>query len=255
VYLSRKWRLAMKPLRTSASFWTRTIALLVGSVAASFASAGLASIYGTVDVRCPLCSTKFKVMRLMSSFVAPSSKDLRPITGIGWPSALPECPECHFVMFKDDIPGRDWFKCRELVASANYKEHSKRAEYYLLGLIYEKLGKDDATLGETYMKAAITEEKDTANFKEDLKLAEKHFAAFVTKDDSHEKEWQNAQMLIGEIKRRAGEFDEAKKHFETVNTLKEFRDIRLGEIIDYQMKLIAKKDSDAHTMEDLRKSK
>ena len=97
------------------------------------------------------------------------------------------------------------------------------------------------TIGHVFVKASWQEEADQKQLSEDLKLSEKHFAAFLAKAGKHDEAWQTAQLLIGEIKRRLKNFDESKKHFNGLKAMKEFQGNHLEQIIDYQLTLIEKR--------------
>ena len=213
-----------------------------------------ASTFRPVKKTCPLCQAEFSFMAQGSGFQSTMRLDLKPVGAIAAPWPIPVCPKCKFVLYSDDIPKEELEKCQKIVSGAAYKEHSERASYYLLGILDEKMEKDDLTIGHIYLKASWQEERDTKQLSEDLQLSQKHFDAFLAKASEHNESWQTAQLVVGEIKRRLKNFDESKKHFEGLKAMKEFQGNQLEKIIDFQLRLIAKKDSDPHSMKEMDKT-
>ena len=211
----------------------------------------LASTFRPVQKTCPLCKTEFSAMAAMSGTQFSSRTDLKPLGAIAAPWPMPVCPKCKFVLYGDDIPKDELAKCQTIVSDAAYKEISKRASYYLLGSLYEKLNKEDMTIGHVFLKASWQEEGNLMQLNEDLQLSEKHFAAFLAKANEHDKSWQTAQIVVGEIKRRLKNFDAAKKHFDGLKQMTEFQGNQLEKMIDFQLKLIAKNDSAPHSLKDM----
>jgi uncharacterized protein (DUF2225 family) len=229
--------------------------LLAGLAIMGTAVTVAALTYKLVKKTCPLCKTDFKFMEEASGTQLTVELDLRPIGPIDAPWPIPVCPKCKFVLYQDQIAQEELEKCQRIVSGADYKSHSERASYYLLGILYEKLEKDDLTLANVFLKASWQEEGSGSKFEEDLKISEKHFAAFLAKASKHDQAWRSAQLVIGEIKRRLKHFDESKKHFEGLKTMKEFQENLFGRIVDFQLRLIAEKDSNPHSLQEMDKAK
>ncbi|MGO9113832.1 MAG: hypothetical protein ACLP9L_31770 [Thermoguttaceae bacterium] len=229
----------------------RIMAPLVGLAGLGMAVLAVASDFDSVQKTCPLCKTTFSIWEQVSGTQFSMRSDLKPLGPIAAPGPIPVCPKCNFVLYSGDIPKEELDKCQRIVSGSTYKEHSKRASHYLLGILYEKLEKDDLTIGHIYLKASWQEETDPTQLNEDLKLSEKHFAAFLAKAGKHDGAWQTAQLIVGEIKRRLKDFDESKKHFDGLKKMAEFQRNQLEKIIDFQLRLIAKRDSEPHSLKDM----
>jgi hypothetical protein len=230
-----------------------TVPLMAVAVLA-LAVPAVASTFRSVHKTCPLCDTEFDTMAEGSGTQFSTRSDLKPLGAIAAPWPIPVCPKCKFVLYAADIPKDELEKCRKIVSDATYTEHSERASHYLLGILYEKLEKDDLTIGHIYLKASWQEESNTTQLDEDLKLSEKHFAAFLARPGKHDSSWQTAQLIVGEIKRRLKKFDESKKHFDNLKTMAEFQGNQLEKIIDFQLRLVAEQDSKPHSLKEMEKT-
>ena len=224
---------------------------------------GRAHTEGKVENTCPLCAEKFTCVLDFSGTQFGMRLDLKPIGPIAAPWRVPVCPKCHFVIFDDKIPEADLPKCKELVAGEEYRKHTGRASYFLIGLLFEGLNKEPLTAAQAFLRASWQEEGDEKLNREDLERSLKHFETFLkqpapdqpaAKEDGEkgvsDNRRQTAQLLKGELLRRLGRFDEATKHFEALTQTKEFQHGMLADIVKYQLKLCAAKDSAPHAAAD-----
>lgn len=221
--------------------------LLCLSVAAS------ARTFVTVERTCPVCDHKFTCQMDASGTQMGMRLDLKPLGAIGAPMEIPVCPRCRFVVYSKDIPVEELAKCKAIVRGEAYKQHAGRASYYLLGLLFEGLGKDSVVLGHTFLKASWQEEADEEKLKDALERSLKHFEAYLAEglkgeNAQDDDAYRTKQLLKGELLRRLGRFDDAKTHLAALQKAEGFQGTFLGKIAEYQIALCDKKDSKPHSV-------
>lgn len=211
---------------------------------------------GEVQKTCPLCQTQFQSLEDMSGTQFGMRLDLKPIGPIAAPWSVPVCPQCDFILFKNDISPEEIVKCKNIVASANYKNLKKRASYFKMGLLFESLNRDSLIIAHTYLKASWQEENENIHMKECLEKCLKHLDAYLKSapqdktapDHSDEKTSPvvTSQFLKGEVLRRLAKYDDARKHFQSLQLQKSFQDVPMKSMILFELKLCDQKDSAPH---------
>ena len=230
----------------------KRLAIILGSI---LMAAGLAAAAQVVEkeFHCPACGKPFYARLDVADSKFEMRLDLRPAGPIFDPWLLPDCPVCGFVTYMYPVPKAELAKCRVIVASEDYKKNLARSTYFRLGLIYEKLGKADYILANTFLKASWQEESEAAKLKEDLETSLKYFTACALTCRADEQE--NSQLLMGELLRRLGRFGEAQAHLAGLQKLKGFQKNFFADIVEYELKLCLKKDTSPHSMEDVKEFK
>ena len=231
--------------------------MIARCLAALIFMAGIASAhtFDEVEKSCPICSHTFTFMMDMSGYQSGMRLDLKPLGSTPAPWSIPVCPKCSFVIYDEEIPTGELAHCKEIIKAESYKIHSDRASYYLLGLLYEGLGKEPLDIGHVFLKASWQEESDKANLKEDRERSLKQFEAYLRSSPGANEEGgscQTAQLLKGELLRCLGRFDDAKAHLETLLVIKEFQGTFLGNVVEYEIKLCKQKDSASHDIKEVK---
>lgn len=222
--------------------------LVVGVLCAATCSRGLAHTFKIESKTCPLCETTFQAILDASGTKMGMRLDLRPLGRIAAPWRVPVCPNCHFVIFAKEIAEEHVEQCKRIVATEKYKQHSKRASYYLMGLLFEGLKKDPAQIAHAYLKASWQEESHPKKLKEDLELSHKHFAQYLGAAKTKDESWEHAQLVSGEIERRLGKFKKAKARFTNLRSMGPFKCAIAEQAIELQLELIEKKDTKPHSL-------
>ena len=237
--------------------------LAIGCAATLFAHTSV-----EVEKTCHLCDTKFKTRMDASGTSFGMRLDLKKLGPIASPRSVAVCPNCHYVLLGDDLTEDELAKCRQVVESKEYKEHSGRASYFLLALLYEGLGRESLDIAHTYLKASWQEENDEKHLKEDLGMSLKNFEAYLKegppkKADGKTEEkaqdensaYDTARLLKGELLRRLGRFEEARKYLQALLEEKQFQSTFFGDIVRYQIKLCVQKDAKPHEISEVEKTK
>jgi uncharacterized protein (DUF2225 family) len=204
-----------------------------------------------VDIECPLCHTEFKANLDVSSSRGGMRLDLKPVGSIEAPWKLPQCPVCHFIVYKHDLSDQEIEQLRNIVNSDAYKKLlADNSTYYLLAKIYEQVGMPDLEIAHTYLKASWQVEKDKSKCAGYLEASLKKFYSFLSGNKEKNTPWMMSELVAGEIERRLGKFDLAEVRFNRLKKLPEFRDARnVADIISYQLALIAAKDTGPHEID------
>ncbi|OGS04583.1 MAG: hypothetical protein A3J70_01110 [Elusimicrobia bacterium RIFCSPHIGHO2_02_FULL_61_10] len=229
----------------------RKIAFMLGLL---IAAAGIAAAAKFVEreMPCPVCGKTFYARLDLSGEQSPEMRlDLKPVGEISWPWLLPDCPKCGFVVYRLPVPAAELAKCREFTATEEYKKARAHSSYYRVGLLYGRLGLGDYALANSFLKASWQEESDPAKLKEDQELALKYFTACARTCAAAE-EKENSLLLMGELLRRLGRFDEARAHLAKLQGLKGFQKNFFADIVEFQLARCARQDAAPYEIEDVR---
>jgi len=209
-----------------------------------------------IEVTCPLDGTKFKSPAPLRGGRVGMRLDLRPVGFMDVPPRFPVCPNNHFVVYKDKFTDAELEHLKKYVLSPEYQNMAKdNAYYFLLAKIFEYLGENDWLISNAYLKASWQVEDKPEKEKQYLDLSLQHVNKYLSAGTKEEdRTWQTAQMLAGEMERRLGRFDDAKKRFTELGKLKEFKEGINAAIITTQLDLIAKKDTAPHDLPEPPKS-
>ncbi|HEY1601336.1 MAG TPA: hypothetical protein VGG64_17170 [Pirellulales bacterium] len=211
---------------------------------------------------CPLCKTNFEAITGgEGGYQSTMRLDLMPVGAITPAYPKPVCPKCGFVLFNFSgiraapMSDAEEKQCREIIATKDYKDHIGRSSHCLMGYLFEGMKRHEWELAFVFLEASWQEEYDTKKWAEDLERSQKHMRSFLSNAKAHDQKWESAQMLDGEFSRRLGEFDDAQKHFEGLKAINNFQGNFLGQMVDYQLRLIAAKDDKPHTIKEMQDKK
>ncbi len=208
-------------------------------------SLALAHTKGLVDKTCPICGTEFKAEMDLSGTKFGVRLDFKPLGPIEAPWRLAVCPQCNFVLYKDDLTSEKREKLRDFLQSDQYGQlvNEKHTTYFLLAHILTHMGFGDFAVGYAYLKASWQVEGEAPQrHRAYLENCLANMQRFMQKTKERDEDWKNAQVLIGEIFRRLSRFDEARRHFEALAEVPEFAEQPFRAIREYQLELIEKRD-------------
>jgi len=207
------------------------------------------------EFTCPVCGTAFYAKLDVNPGQYDMRLDLKPIGDAPAPWRLPDCPKCGFVIYAISLSKAELAAHKRTVASPEYAASLRRSSYYRLGLLYAGMGRPDFAVANAFLKASWQEEASPAELKDDLASSLKYFTAAAASPKSSLVERENSQLLMGELLRRLGRFEECAAHLKALRGTKGFTNNFFGDVVDYQLKLCVGRDAGIYEMEDVRASK
>lgn len=225
---------------------------LVPSVSLVWLALGTVVVADTravVDQTCPLCGTKFKATLAMSGTQFGQRLDLRPVGAIASPWPVAVCTKCGFVLFKEgdkDYTSKELETLRGLVNADEYKKlPADTPSYERLARLLEGLKRPPNEIAHAYLKASWQVEGQDERNRALLEKSRKWLETYLEKAPKTDEARVPAEILRGELLRRVGKFDEAKRQFERLGKSKDFAKEPFPAIIAQELGLIEAKDSSA----------
>jgi len=228
--------------------------LLLGLIFAAAVTASAAKFVER-EFTCPVCGHSFYAKLDVGDAPHDIRLDLKPIGDVPAPWLLPDCPACGFIIYSINIPKAELARARAITASEDYKKNLQRSSYFRLGLLYAGLDKPPFVVANAFLRAAWQEENDPIKIKEDLGFTLKYFTACAKDEKSAVEERENSQLLMGELLRRLGRFEEATAHLKGLQGIKGFQNNFFADVVAYELKLSSEKDAAIYEMEDVRSFK
>ena len=213
-----------------------TLLLLVASASASAHTAQ------EMAFTCPIGGEKFTQTMDTSGTRIGMMTDTRPVGPIATPFSLAQCPSNKFVMFKKEFSPDELAKFKRVVNSAEYQQIAAQSpSYFAWGRMMELAGEntDAQQMMNIFLKASWQSESQES-FSKTLGYADKVLAnkAISSKDAI------NTQFLRGEMLRKLGRFDEAKRVFTALQKNPEVKQDKLfSQLAALQLGLVAKKST------------
>ncbi len=211
-----------------------TLLLLVASASASAHTAQ------EIAFTCPIGGEKFTQTMDTSGTRIGMMTDTRPVGPIATPFSLAQCPSNKFVMFKKEFSPDELAKFERVVNSAEYQQIAAQSpSYFAWGRMMELAGENqDAQQMMNIFLQASWQSESQESFSKTLEYADKVLAnkAISSKDAI------NTQFLRGEMLRKLGRFDEAKRVFTALQKNPEVKKDKLfSQLAALQLSLVAKK--------------
>jgi uncharacterized protein (DUF2225 family) len=234
-------------LAQRSSIWLICLSMLL-----AVAQPGSTNTEPETDITCPMCHTTFKAVIDLSSSRQGMRLDLKPVGSIPAPWAIPKCPKCGFIVYKQEWEEEEQLQVQQFVNSDEYKTLlTDNSTYYILAKIYEHVGMDDLEIAHTYLKASWQVEHDKVKCAKYMTESLKHFEAFLaSKNEENRSNVLMADLVSGEIERRLSMFDQAAARFTRLKLVPEYKEVEnITTIINYQLVLIAAKDTAPHEID------
>lgn len=240
----------------------RIVQFLVFGTSIAFPSAAsYAMTVVDVPYACPIDGTKFTNTEMASAFVNDRRLDLKRLGAIQEPPRLPVCPKDGFVV--RDFTAGELDVLKTWVPSKEYQAlwHSE-TPYFLLAKIYEKLGKDAYTVGETYLMASWEVEHEPDRYREYLLHSLDSLSRYLSERAAPDEHTPQAStsgpsimtvtLLTGEVERRLGLFERAQKRFLSLRDSSDEKTEFIRNVIAFQLELIQSRDSGPHNLSEIK---
>ncbi|WP_431261652.1 hypothetical protein ACQ859_15235 [Roseateles chitinivorans] len=212
--------------------------LLLGLAAASSAMTTREDLF-----TCPIGGEQFKQLMAGSGTAYGSYLDTRPYGAIESPWPLPVCPGNGFVIFKHDFTPEELTKLTAVVESDDYRQRLRtEPPYARAAFLMTVVGAEHRPLAFTLLKATWQSYSG--------EQADRYRAQIIEHLDQAPKDKPevalNDQLIAGEMERRIGRFDDARRRFQSIVIEPGPRAEMLNRIVAYQLRLIAAKDTQTH---------
>lgn len=169
--------------------------------------------FNEMAVACPMCDTVFRTAAIMSCGSGGQDSDFRPqYWGLNpLPLFVHRCPECDFVAYDDEFEHRG----REVEGLPEDPGGTGVERYVLAARKAEDANASREEIGHLYLRAAwcARVEQDEDAEQRNMELAGRKIANAVQASEVNDSETATASYLVGELKRRCGDFEEAVNWF------------------------------------------
>ncbi|MEO3714978.1 hypothetical protein [Roseateles flavus] len=210
----------------------------------SFASVASAMTTADNAFICPIGGEQFQQTMSSSGTVRGTYLDLRPYGAIEAPWPLPQCPGNGFVMFKRNFSLQELDKLAVAIESNDYvRSRQTETPYFLVAHLLAAIGADHRQQAYALLKAS---------WQGNDEQAPRYRALVIEHLDQHKEPPSKPelavvdQLVAGEMERRLGRFDAARRRFEAVKRSAAPRSEQLDRIIALQVQLIEAKDTQDH---------
>lgn len=225
----------------------RTLAFVCGL---ALAAPAWAHTSGVTEQTCPLDGKTFKAELDMSGTTFGKQLDLKPVGPTAAPWRLPVCPLDGFVLYQKSFSDEELADFRAYVASAEYVAWVKKGEtsHYLLARLLEHRGAPQKGVAWAFLQATWQVEKDAGRYAAYANEALTRYAKLAASLPETDEQWSTAGLVAAELERRLGRFEDAQQRLRVLATKPAFADGFLRDLCNYELALVAKKDTAVHQM-------
>lgn len=203
-----------------------------------------------MDYTCPIDSTNFSYEVDCSGTSFYRRLDLKKIGPIAQPWRLPQCPNCKFVLYKNNSETYDLLSLKPYILSDEFQKiNEHNSSYYFLAKIYEYLEYSNFEIAWTYLQASWQVEEEDSLYFQYLEFTLNNFIMATNNLLSNKEKYNDYLITLYlqiEINRKLGNFEESQMIINDFPELIECSIEWLPEILDFQEKLIQLKDSSNH---------
>lgn len=167
-----------------------------------------------VEYTCPIDGQKFQAMTPMSGTSFGARLDGRRIGPIAVPYPYPACPGNGFVLYRDSTKlDADYIaKAKALTATEEYRRvRDGESKHFLAAWIAERMGEELPMIVGLLREAAWDAEGRGDRHIAYLRAATTKLRAWQASQADHNEGWLYRQILLAELLRQAGDFNEARR--------------------------------------------
>ena len=202
----------------------------------------------TIEKTCPVDGKRFQFQGPPPSISRELFLDMKPVEPgeASWP--LPKCPDNGFVIYKSRFSESKLRKLRLFIAEEPYRSMvDTHSTHYLAAMLMKRVEEPPYDVAWSLVRATW-ETSNPAHFRQ---YAEEALAAYESLPPGAalpRRQRVLREMMSGELERRLGMFDAAKRRFSSIRDEAEFTTPVLQRVIQLQLKLIGDKDSGSYRM-------
>lgn len=228
------------PLRIAA-------ALALGLAAAP----AMALTFFDADHVCPIGGEKFKQPMVGSGTQFGVHLDLKPFGPTAAPWPLPVCPGNGFVMYREDFDKAQLDKLAAFIATPAYREAVREdTPYFRAVLLMREVGETPDVIAFNLLKASWETDAQPARYARYAAATLDALRASQAAGAGNAEQRLTFDVLIGELLRRLGRFEEADAHFAALQAAPTALPKTLARVVRQQRALIAARDATAQRMAD-----
>jgi hypothetical protein len=201
-----------------------------------------------VEYECPFCNEKFNYRKQFSYTIFGRNLDFKPVGAAVIPTPIPKCPKCNFVFFEKMFSKEEIKKLRELLVNNDiFKLEPNMSNYYYLAKEYELLNKSIDKIISCY-HSTIWENSNKNNNKEVFIKIANIIMEYYEKVGKEDDNYYIYKLIKIDFLRRLNEFEKAVELIETLKKDNDFPHDQFGKVLEYQLDLIIKNDTEEHEM-------
>jgi hypothetical protein len=222
------------------------LAVIAGVMAAP--SAIPARTTATSPQVCPFTGTPFIAIVEKSGTRVCTRLDLKPVGYLGAPPLVPVCPDDGFVLYKPSFSDGEIAQLRPWVESDVFRTLARdESTYFRIARTQEKLSAPAPEVALSYVAASWQVEADPKRYRryvlQAIAVLDPYIANPPTGAASSHLPTAEATLLSADLKRRLGQFDDARQR---LGTLKGTDDVQLAELVEFELALVEAGDSKPH---------
>jgi len=213
-----------------------------------YPSISSASTTAEVRVKCPIGGKTFKTVEAMSGTQFGTNLDQKPFGAILAPWPIAKCPDNGFVVYKKDFTKDELDRLQAYVMSDEYQALQKiESNYYLAATLLTRMDTPAEQIAYAFLQSTWEVEADSRY----RRYAEKtlaHFESVIAKPPAAFDKADIAfyKQIAGEMERRLGRFDAAKKRFDALIGAPDVKGTTLEQVVAQEIELVKSGDSATH---------
>jgi len=215
-----------------------------------FATSIFARTMSKVEYVCPIDGKKFEALTEMSGYQSGMQLDLKPLGAIGAPGHIAQCPGNNFVLYKPEAEysKADIENLKKYILTENYQKLSKsNTKYFLAAKTMQYMKEDKLAIAHFFLMATWEVDEEKTKYQRYAEHALKVFQEYLQDSPEEDEEWVSANILVSELYRRLGKFDEAMKFYEKLASHQKFsQGDFISHLIHTELELVKNKDIGAH---------
>lgn len=215
---------------------------LSGILFAIFSMTVFSSTVGEKEFECPICTCKFTYRVQFSFSLFGQYLDLKPAGAAIVPSPMPKCKECGFVFDDEYFTAEEIKILKKYLSKKSLPDLKKNyPNYYYLAKELEIAKAPIDEVAYAFLQS-LWENKNEKN----QKFLMKKTLEYMKRIPEDNENYDSMLLVQLDLERRSGNFKKAKALVEKIKQKSCFHNDTIVTIIEYQEKLIEKKDLEEH---------
>jgi hypothetical protein len=168
-----------------------------------------------VEMTCPYDGTKFTFERQDSGTAFGKTLDFMLVGPIQSPPPMAVCPTNRFVFFKETFPDAELDRLKPIILSVDYQALADETPYYRASWILERLGAPHVDVSRMLLAATWEAMREPGKYERYATELAARLPDDISSTGGDDRKM--FQLLLGELKRRLGNFVEARNYFDDLS--------------------------------------